>query len=86
MISHEAVRSLYFVFENSFTPTAQRLFRRFLNSTCFNETLYCHYDEFEMSTKSNTLMKQILDADREIGELFEGKTSFNAIYVKYNYV
>ena len=39
-----------------------------------------------MSTKSNTLMKQILDADREIGELFEGKTSFNAIYVKYNYV
>lgn len=39
-----------------------------------------------MSTKSNTLMKQILDADREIGELLEGKTSFNAIYVKYNYV
>ena len=43
-------------------------------------------NKFEMSNKSRTLMKQILNADREIGELLEGKTSFNAIYVKYNYV
>ena len=39
-----------------------------------------------MSTKSNTVMKQILNADREIGELLEGNTSFNAIYVKYKYI